>query len=676
MHHHILSGLDGLAVWDGCDTTLLHHRSRMSFTASTRSFVSLRGKMKSVDVPFGRLPLCLLLCLCVVVSAKQSDLFAKDNSARFITRQDALSSYPSPLLSGFCSSRKIVVPTGKARESRWPLLTLDGGGLRGIVTTEVLIEVENAMKRALVELKDVREPSTDFESPNQFEIDLADYFNAIAGVSTGSWIACYLASKGGHGASKRVFESRTIIKEHGQIRAGSVEGLRVLFIHYASQIYPTFSIRLTWAPKLWRPFVSYYAGYNRPRYPVRQLESTLDLFLGQTSFLETGNTTLMVLTYDLIRKAAVFFVSDHIKENEPETFTFVLQNEKEPRPSKAYTYTTQTIEGKNFYMADVARASSAAPTVYEAKRFTAVNDESFKLCAIDGGIMSNNPTLMAFYYLLDRNVLNAQKIRILSIGVGIPTGRYRMHSASGAYQWFVETNDFLAIMMNGGSEYIQTLFASLYYNSVLARVQREKESGKGKPFNKNTYLRIQLAFDTLTAEGEVLSQMYNAHVVEKLQDVGKQVVKRYKERIQDFVEASVVTMLGKPSISEFKIAFLKQFEKAASPSPTVEASPSPTPVEEPSLAATEEKPSLAATEEKPSLAATEEKPSLAATQEKPSLAATQEKPSLAVTQEKPSLAVTEEEPSLAVTEEEPSSTATKEDVFKIPVSAPYIHNDA
>ena len=438
------------------------------------------------------------------------------------------------------------------------------------------------MKRALVNLTDVRVPSDIFSSPNEFEIDLADYFNAIAGVSTGSWIACYLASKGGHGASKRVFESRTIIKEHGQIRAGSVEGLRVLFIHYASQIYPRFNVRWTWAPKLWRPFVFYYAGGNRPRYPVRQLEQTLDLFLGQTSFLETGNTTLMVLTYDLIRKAAVFFISDHVEDKNPETMTFVLKNEKEPRSAKSYTYTAQAIKGKNFYMADIARASSAAPTVYEAKRFTAVNDESFELCAVDGGIMANNPTLMAFYYLLDRNAIEAKLIRILSIGVGIPTGRYRMHSKSGAYQWFVQTNDFLAIMMNGGSEYVQMLFATLYYNSVLAQMKLMQTQGETINPNKNTYLRVQLAFDTLTTEGDVLSQMYDATVVEKMQDVGKQVVARYKERIEKFVRASVVTMLRKPSLSEFELALQTQFGSKTTPAP-VEASPVPAPVEAPAV---------------------------------------------------------------------------------------------
>ena len=65
--------------------------------------------------------------------------------------------------------------------------------MRAIIAAEVLIELETVLKKTLVDRwhngKHITEQNlTEFRSGNEFEIDLADYFKAIAGVSTGSWI--------------------------------------------------------------------------------------------------------------------------------------------------------------------------------------------------------------------------------------------------------------------------------------------------------------------------------------------------------------------------------------------------------------------------------------------------------------------------------------------------------
>jgi patatin-like phospholipase/acyl hydrolase len=57
------------------------------------------------------------------------------------------------------------------------LLALDGGGIRGLVTIEVLGEIENLLRGALGKRKLV----------------LADYFDYIAGTSTGAIIAACLS---------------------------------------------------------------------------------------------------------------------------------------------------------------------------------------------------------------------------------------------------------------------------------------------------------------------------------------------------------------------------------------------------------------------------------------------------------------------------------------------------
>ncbi|HKA55869.1 MAG TPA: patatin-like phospholipase family protein [Candidatus Binatia bacterium] len=68
----------------------------------------------------------------------------------------------------------------KLRDQTGPhkLLALDGGGIHGIITIEVLAEIERLVQQAL-------------RRDDSFV--LVDYFDYIAGTSTGAIIATYLA---------------------------------------------------------------------------------------------------------------------------------------------------------------------------------------------------------------------------------------------------------------------------------------------------------------------------------------------------------------------------------------------------------------------------------------------------------------------------------------------------
>src|ERR1041385_609321 len=58
------------------------------------------------------------------------------------------------------------------------LLALDGGGIRGVITLEILAEIERILQR---------------KSPRGDDFVLADYFDYIAGTSTGAIIATCLS---------------------------------------------------------------------------------------------------------------------------------------------------------------------------------------------------------------------------------------------------------------------------------------------------------------------------------------------------------------------------------------------------------------------------------------------------------------------------------------------------
>src|SRR5919112_6358433 len=66
----------------------------------------------------------------------------------------------------------------KEKEGPRKLLALDGGGIRGVMTLEVLAKIEGELQRALGR-------GDDFA--------LADYFDYVAGTSTGAIIATCLS---------------------------------------------------------------------------------------------------------------------------------------------------------------------------------------------------------------------------------------------------------------------------------------------------------------------------------------------------------------------------------------------------------------------------------------------------------------------------------------------------
>src|SRR5215467_7967539 len=70
-------------------------------------------------------------------------------------------------------------PRGKYEaKGRRKILALDGGGIRGVLTMEILVEIENQLRNALGRGSEFR---------------LCDYFDYIGGTSTGAIIAAGLA---------------------------------------------------------------------------------------------------------------------------------------------------------------------------------------------------------------------------------------------------------------------------------------------------------------------------------------------------------------------------------------------------------------------------------------------------------------------------------------------------
>lgn len=200
------------------------------------------------------------------------------------------------------------------------ILSLDGGGIRGIMTCVILQYIEKEIQK--------------IEGP---QAKLGDYFDLIAGTSTGGLIAAILLFPDENKKAKYTVE----------------EALNL----YANRGEDIFNV------KLWKHVFNGF-GWLDEKISKFNLERNLQDIFGELTLNDCIKPSL-ITSYDVYSRSAKFFTS-HNANNELD----------------------------NFYMRDVCRATSAAPTYFEPAKVYSLYKQEFTL--IDGGVFANNPSLCAF----------------------------------------------------------------------------------------------------------------------------------------------------------------------------------------------------------------------------------------------------------------------------------------
>src|SRR3989338_11708369 len=239
--------------------------------------------------------------------------------------------------------------------SKIRILSLDGGGIRGIIPATIMHYVEAELIRRTGN-KDAR---------------IADYFDLFAGTSTGGILSCIYLTPGAakSGPSSQYTASEALefyVKEGYQIFNASKNG--------------------NWK-RIWglRDATEYNPAY---------IES---LFLDRFKDLHMSDLIkpCLVTTYDMKAQSSYFFAS------------------REPKELK-----------REFYVRDVARSTSAAPTFFPPAMISNILTKE-QMVNIDGGVFANNPSMCA--YAEARNTAfpqhgivepTAKDMMILSIGTG------------------------------------------------------------------------------------------------------------------------------------------------------------------------------------------------------------------------------------------------------------------
>ncbi|HEY4786301.1 MAG TPA: patatin-like phospholipase family protein, partial [Bacteroidales bacterium] len=172
------------------------------------------------------------------------------------------------------------------------ILSIDGGGIRGIIPGTVLAELEKRI--AAVTKKE--------------QAHISDYFDLIAGTSTGGILASIL-----------------ICPDSGKQARYTAQEAVDLYFKKGEEIFST---------SLWQK-IKTADGMLDEKYPVTGLEDALNEYLGNVK-LSQALKPCLITSYDILNRRAVFFNSMDARDE--------------------YT---------DFYLRDIARATSAAPTYFE-----------------------------------------------------------------------------------------------------------------------------------------------------------------------------------------------------------------------------------------------------------------------------------------------------------------------
>lgn len=291
------------------------------------------------------------------------------------------------------------------------ILSIDGGGIRGIIPAVILHYIEKGLQTR----------------SGDHNATLADYFDLVAGTSTGGILACYYLLPP---LPDQTCHSRYFAKEAIDVYA-----------MYGKEIFKRKPLR-------W--------GIAQEKYPATGLEKVLYEKMDDTTLAQSRKNCL-ITAYDITERKAVLFTSPEARK----------------------------YDHKNYLMRDVARATSAAPTYFELASIQSLGGAASYL--VDGAMYAGNPTMCAMVEA-NKSVFDAcahpaiQDLFIVSVGTGKEKTMYNYKKAKdwGAMQW---ARPVIDILLSASAEVVDYQMRQLFKVAECqdCYVRLEPTLGKAKP---------------------------------------------------------------------------------------------------------------------------------------------------------------------------------------------------
>jgi patatin-like phospholipase/acyl hydrolase len=256
------------------------------------------------------------------------------------------------------------------------LLTLDGGGIRGIIPASILAHLEEQLQNA-------------FNNP---QLRIADCFDLIGGTSTGGILTCLYLTPDETDPARPKYSAAQI---------------RDFYKEYGPKLFHK---------SLWYKIIS-GLGVFRSRYSEEALCEFAHKLMGDV-YISSVIKDCLITSYDMSMRKALFFTKYNVNKYG---------------------------SAADYLLADIARATSAAPTYFSPARIFARDNSSRHL--VDGGVFANNPSMCA--YVESMKLWPEKSIKnycMISIGTGKVTHPYDWEKTHkfGYLQWLQPIIDVLS----------------------------------------------------------------------------------------------------------------------------------------------------------------------------------------------------------------------------------------
>lgn len=256
------------------------------------------------------------------------------------------------------------------------ILSVDGGGIRGIIPGTILARLEELTGKPI-----------------------AQSFEVMAGTSTGGILTLGLNARDP--------------KDEKKVPLYTASDLVDIYTERGDEIFQQSICRK----------IGSCMGLLSYKYSCDGLNKIAKELLGDLKLSDSITNTLIT--------------SYEIEKDEPYFFKSALAKKKDVH---------------NFYMNDIVRATSAAPTYFQPARIKNMEGETFTF--IDGGVVLNNPTLSATIH--GKNLfpkVTPQNFMVISLGTGNTTRTipYYKVKNSGGLGW---VGKIIPLMMDGASHVV------------------------------------------------------------------------------------------------------------------------------------------------------------------------------------------------------------------------------
>jgi len=338
------------------------------------------------------------------------------------------------------------------------ILSIDGGGIRGIIPGMILVALEEKLKR---ESKDPKAA-------------IVDYFDFFAGTSTGGILICLLLCPSEEDPTRPRFSAREALD---------------LYLKHGNDIFKMSFFKRIRA-KL---------GLAGERYNSAIFEGVLKTYFGELKLSQLIKPCI-ISAYNIELRKTHFF-----------------------RQQNAITRG----DSRDFYLKDVCRATSAAPTYFSVAEIHSLANVRYPL--LDGGVFATNPALSGLIEVTKAyNQTRINDIFLVSLGTGRSKRSYD-------YDYFKKSSAMavvpaiLDIMMSGVAEtsdfFLRQLFHSAGRSENYIRVEPNSlesiKEGLDAASPSNMEKLVALADRTISENDAMITQLARILIEEQKLAVNK-----------------------------------------------------------------------------------------------------------------------------------------------------------